>query len=477
MCNLPKPCVPAAVAEAPKADADKKSSPRETQVHGVVVDEAGRPVAGAEVRANAFSVERGPRGHGRGRVVHDHDPRQAGRRHVSARPVRRRSIGSGVFQYDYNLTDAAARAPARIVVKPGREVVVHVTNAEQGSRARRSGRGGREAARCSTMRRLDATARPGCLSRPMPRSSGSTHSSRARDSTTPNTARLTNVGRSQGGAPATSLPGSVDLTLDGVRTARIKAVDGGGKPLSGVGFYVWLIHKEGRRSQVNVSSRIFTGTTGPDGIATFDWLPPSKDVLQFWPVGEGYARRRVTVEDGQTGPVTAKLIRTETIRGRVVRPDGSPASGIEVHAYGSGKGIEHGQDRTRTAADGTYELTISPGEAYAVYVDDKDWAAPSRLDVVVREGKPVEGVDFKLTRGTILRGTGHGRTGQPARAQAVHPARRDRRLGTGRVPGEGRYLRSRGPAAIRRDDRLRGSLFDPGRSRHLHPDGPAQNGE
>ena len=36
---------------------------------------------------------------------------------------------------------------------------------------------------------------------------------------------------------------------------------------------------------------------------------------------------------------------------------------------------------------------------------DKDWAAPSRLDVVVREGKSVEGVDFQLTRGTLLRGT------------------------------------------------------------------------
>ena len=113
--------------------------------------------------------------------------------------------------------------------------------------------------------------------------------------------------RTAGGTPATNLPGSVNLTLDGVRTARIKAVDSAGKPLAGVGFYVWLIHKEGRRSQVNVASRLFAETTGPDGIATFDWLPPSKDLLQFWPVDQNYAKRRVTVEAGQTGPVTAKL--------------------------------------------------------------------------------------------------------------------------------------------------------------------------
>ena len=109
-------------------------------------------------------------------------------------------------------------------------------------------------------------------------------------------------GRSQGGAPATSLPGSVDLTLDGVRTARIKAVDRDGKPLPGVGF-PHLAGPQGRPAeQVNVSAGDSIATTGPDGIATFDWLPPSKELLQFWPVGEGYARRRVTIEEGQTGP-------------------------------------------------------------------------------------------------------------------------------------------------------------------------------
>jgi hypothetical protein len=197
----------------------------------------------------------------------------------------------------------------------------------------------------------------------------------------------------------------VNLTLDGVRTARIRAVDSGGKPLSSVGFYPWLIHKEGRRSEVNVPSLLFTTTTDKNGIATFDWLPPAKDLLQFWPVDQLFAQRRVNVESGQTGAVTTTLARRETISGRVVRPDGSPVQGVMVRAYGSGKGIENGQDSTRTATDGAYELSISPNEAYAVYVEDKEWAAPSRLDVVVREGKPVEGVDFRLSGGTILRGT------------------------------------------------------------------------
>ena len=394
--------VPAAVAEIPRADSDKKSSPKEVQVHGVVVDEAGRPVEGAEVRANAFRIReaRGITGADGSFTI-----AVAGRQ-VDGTSLLARSAGGrlvGVFQYDYNLTDRAARAPARIVLKPGREVVVHVSNA---SKAPVSDAVVEVAGLLAVLDNAK-TGRDGSVRLLVPADAKVAWIYALRAGQGFDYAEFGPIeaqGRLQGEAPATSLPGSVDLALDGVRTARIKAVDGGGKPLPSVGFYVWLIHKEGRRSEVNVSSQIFTRATGPDGIATFDWLPPAKDLLQFWPVGEDYANRRVIVKDGQSGPVTATLTRKETIRGRIVRPDGSPASGIEVRAYGSGKGLENGQDSTRTAADGTYELRISPGEAYAVYVEDREWAAPSRLDVVVREGKPVDGVDFKLARGTILRG-------------------------------------------------------------------------
>ena len=99
------------------------------------------------------------------------------------------------------------------------------------------------------------------------------------------------------------------------------------------------------------------------------------------------------------------LPRTGAIRGRFVAPDGSRAPGIEVRALGSGKGFDSGHGRARSTVDGSYEMTVSPDETYAVYVDDVDWAAPSRLDVIVRESKPAEAVDFKLTRGTLVRGT------------------------------------------------------------------------
>ncbi len=140
-------------------------------------------------------------------------------------------------------------------------------------------------------------------------------------------------------------------------------------------------------------------------MATFDWLPVTKDLLQFWPTDDAYANRRVVVEEEQTQPVTTRLVRTEAIRGRVVHADGTPAAGIWLEAYGSGKKLDNGRGEALTGADGRYEMMVSPDEAYAVYVEDRDRAARSRLDVVVRRGKPAEGVDFTLTRGTLLRGT------------------------------------------------------------------------
>jgi hypothetical protein len=167
----------------------------------------------------------------------------------------------------------------------------------------------------------------------------------------------------------------------------------------------WLLHKEGRRSHVNLASEIFRATTGPDGVAVFDWLPANNEALIFWPNSEGYSHRRVQLKEGEDGPVTATLTRKGSIRGRVVLQDGSPAQGIAVRAYGSGQGMDHGVGRAHTAADGSYEMNVNTDEGYVVYVEDKDRAAQSRLDVVVRDSKPVGGVDFKLTPGTIIRGT------------------------------------------------------------------------
>ena len=63
-----------------------------------------------------------------------------------------------------------------------------------------------------------------------------------------------------------------------------------------------------------------------------------------------------------------------------------------------------GPGRARTAADGSYTIDVAPGRPYMVYVSDDEWAARSQDVVDVLEGKPRTGVDFRLERGSVIRG-------------------------------------------------------------------------
>ena len=222
--------------------------------------------------------------------------------------------------------------------------------------------------------------------------------------------------------PPASSPEHVGLMLEGGRTARIKALDAEGRPIAGTGFVLWLLKKDGRSSEVNAFSRSMYATTGPDGVATFDWLPVTKDLLQFWPTDDAYANRRVVVKEEDTQPVTTRLVRTEAIRGRVVHADGTPAAGIRLEAYGSGKKHDNGRGEALTGADGRYEMMVSPDEAYAVYVEDRDRAA----QVAPRRRRPPGQAGRRCRLHAHPRDSpprhGLGRRRQHTRVRRVHPA-------------------------------------------------------
>jgi RNA polymerase sigma factor (sigma-70 family) len=395
----PKGKAPVAVAKVE----EKPATPRSREIHGIVVDDTGQPVEGALVLIDAFQdrearATTGPEG--TFAVASPH--RSLEGTHLVARTPD--ATGLGTFQYGYRLSREEADAPARIVLRRPREIVAQVTDAKQ---APVPGAGVEAVVNYAVI--ADATTDANGQARLLlPVDSGvmwifALKSGLGFDYAEYGT--IDEAGRNQGAAPVSEIPAHVGLTLDGARTARIKAVDRDDKPLAGVRFAPWLLHKNGRRSDFNSSSRITQAVTGADGVARFDWLPANPQEITFWPHSEEFVDRRVMLAEDETETITARLIRAETIRGKVVYPDGSPAPGIEVNAYGTGVGMDHGQAQVRTEADGTYEMSVGPDEAYAVYVDDKDWAARSRLDVVVRQGQSVEHVDFSLTRGTILRGT------------------------------------------------------------------------
>ena len=132
--------VPAGQAEAPKARVVTKADPpppgdrvvtgadaHRARVHGVVVDQAGKPVSGIEVRDLS---DRSPLAvtdeHGRFdfRVPR---PFLGGTSLRASSPDRTRQ---GIYSYDPNLFEFEADTgqPIRIVLKPSRDVVVRVTD-------------------------------------------------------------------------------------------------------------------------------------------------------------------------------------------------------------------------------------------------------------------------------------------------------------------------------------------------------------
>jgi len=385
------------------ASGDEGAKPASRALRGVVVDEAGNPVAGAEVRGDAYEldVSRGVADSAGAFAIAAPGGPLDGRRILAISPDGRKL---GRFRYGYELTKPQADAPVRIVVAPGREIAVRVADADEAPIAGATV----EAVGDYVILAHATTEANGTARLIVPIDSKVSWIVAQKDGTGFDYAEFgafNEGGSEREGAAADELPESVALTLEAPRIARIKAVGQDGEPMAGVRFHVWLLQKDGRRSVVNYFGRMHPTRTDADGIATFDWLPPSKELLVFWPLDDRYALRRVIVEKGQTAPVTTTLFRKEPIRGRVVFPDGSPANDVRVTAVGTGYGLDVGNETTRAGADGGFELRVPPNEAYAVWIRDKDWTAPARLDVVVRPGKPVDGVDFQLAKGTMIQGT------------------------------------------------------------------------
>lgn len=393
--SSPERPTPTAQANAAAELAPRPKTSPYIQVRGRVFDEDHRPVAGAEVLVDPFNrgKVRGISGPDGSFTITTRYRRIGGTALLARSPTDDRV---GVFRYDFFRPEPTAQ----LELKPIRTITVRVTDASRTPVAGATV----EAAAYNSAYVHAITGPDGSASIRIPTGvkiewiialkpgQGFDYAEFG-----PHENELWN-----GGTPAPNLPESVTLTLDGARVVRIQAVDAHDKALAGVEFHPLSIKKEGRQTEVSLLSKAVEVQTGADGIATFDWLPTNKQPLLFRPSDE-FALRLVPVDEEETEIVTTRVDQLGTIRGRVVRPDGSPASGIVVHAQErAADPIDQAQ--SRTTPDGSYELEVNTGEIYAVFVEDTDWAAPSRLDVKVRDGNPIENVDFRLERGTTLQG-------------------------------------------------------------------------
>jgi hypothetical protein len=155
--------------------------------------------------------------------------------------------------------------------------------------------------------------------------------------------------------------------------------------------------------------------TDNSGTVVFDWLPQNfAGAMQF--AGGAIPGQRLTpphrldLEDQlvlhAAHPVDELVVRylpDVQISGHVFQPDGKPADGIRVEAQEYGWATPY--QRTKTKPDGSYELDLSAlPKATVIAVVSDDLVAPHQV-VKFDNRNIIEGVDFHLVEGTIIRGT------------------------------------------------------------------------
>ncbi len=201
-------------------------------------------------------------------------------------------------------------------------------------------------------------------------------------------------------------PREARLVLSGVlRNVRVRVVDSEGQPVAGVEVHPVTIDKRGKYRFANLAPLPVDPHTDANGVATFDWLPADITAASFSPVTSAYALPGPCALDPSKPDalLTARVRRMTRVSGKVTFPDGSPAPWIRVEASGSGgPGIAKGWafgSRDTTAADGSYEMQLMPGQSYTIKVVDPEGAGPGLGGVEVREGVPRTGLDLSLVRG------------------------------------------------------------------------------
>jgi RNA polymerase sigma factor (sigma-70 family) len=226
--------------------------------------------------------------------------------------------------------------------------------------------------------------------------------------------------------PWPRLPRNARLVVDGARTVRVRAVDSAGRPVPGVEMEISMIQKKGKFGAVHFGGFPLRPVTDANGVATFDWLPAGlMGRTSVSSASRAYFDPDLPSLDADKpdAEIRVPILRLTRISGRVTRPDGSPAPGVLVDAHGWGGrrwSLMPDSVRARTTEDGSYAMDLRPEQSYMIGVTDDEWAAKSLVSVAAREGVARTGLDLSLERGAIIRGRVTTEPGsQPAPGRSV----------------------------------------------------------
>ncbi len=392
-----------AAQAVPKIAAPPTANSDFWDVNGMVVDEQGRPVAGAVVRTMPVFD---------GRASVEVQTGADGSFHFTLTlqnpvgPVGLMALADGGARMGLDATFDQRRVrqtkePARIVVKPSRAVTVRVKDATgaavPGATVEAAERRFRMNAMTDTLGtvtlRIPADAN---IQWVLALRSGvgldyfENYEKRGVDATGP-------------------LPAEIVLGLKAARVVRIKVVDSKGQPVAGVGFKPGRLGVPGKKDSLGATScATLRGVSDAQGVASFDWFPAGPTGARFSVDPQaGYSCLDLLEDASAADPLelAARVLRATRIGGTVRLPDGRPAPQVLVKAAGWGSDAAPvGMRTARTGENGRYELDVPPEQAYMVAVVDDTWAARSFSNVIVREGQLQDKLNFALIKGTLLRG-------------------------------------------------------------------------
>ncbi len=211
-------------------------------------------------------------------------------------------------------------------------------------------------------------------------------------------------GKSDSNAKAPPVPTTaIPLRLEGARTVRVTILDGDKKPIGNLPIYPWLFRKPGETTAFNVAGAIgeFTSTTDDAGVAVWDWIPQwQKGITTFWSKSEEYEYRQMDLEPEMGDTAQFILNRLGWLRGRVTYPNGDPAPGITIRVAFVGLGPSAG----KTGADGKYEIRVPTKQLVLAVVADDKWAGKQQADFTVLAKYPETEKNFVLRPATIITG-------------------------------------------------------------------------
>jgi len=220
--------------------------------------------------------------------------------------------------------------------------------------------------------------------------------------------------------------GPFSLKLAEWQTFKIRVVDEYQTPIPGVEVFSWLPRKDDASDSINLGSlpnRLFQIVTDVHGIAEvpsitertrFNAISPSEGILM--PDGSrrffvGADERWVDFDKSEAIP-TLVMARLGNVRGTVKRPDGTPVAWSRI-TISRHTGCGHGMQWTNT--EGEFGITWGKaGELFDIGVESKLGAAPGVFGFNIGDGIEEKRLDFVLERGIRLHGTVYLPDGTPS---------------------------------------------------------------